>query len=174
MPSNLSTRLKNLATGTSLAASLFSAAAVGSILTGGNFYFDPNQNTTPDIYYSTGAFLTYTEHVCAGTGSRQTYDHCRIENPYSGTGMVNMIQYQPEGPMPGKITCHTALAGSTATGVKIPGFLYRVTASGVTIGYQSGTLSVPGGWGVRCWGTTNPGATRIAKLKIWWNQFYVP
>ena len=156
-------------------AGLISVLTAGSIVLGGNLYTDSSQNSTPDIYYNSGAYLTYTENICAGTGARQTYDHCRINNPYTGTGIIQRIHYEPEGPMPGAIICQTTqTTTSTTTGTNITNFLYHTTASGVVIVNSTGGFVASPSGAVRCWGTTNPGATRKAKLKIWWSEFMVP
>lgn len=165
-------------------------ALLGSLLLGGNIYFDTTNNTNPAICVNTGCVIQaiggQTSTVLTNTGSRQTYTSGYLATPGSVTGglidfRVDFVKL-PVGTA--LLTCHTVSSTSlTATGDVI--FKYKLprrtassalTGSGMSIvasGSQLGTL-LPRGGGARCWFSTAPGVDVEAKIRALVMPFYVP
>lgn len=177
------TRFTGLATGTSLAVSLASAAAVGSLILGGNVYTDKNQVATINNYYGTGSYMSYDEVLCTNTGGLAKYTSCLWQNPSSTlTGALMHLQVDSDAaPTAASITCTTSPNG-TNTGTSI--IKYLATASGYSVGTNMKTntgtgtggrlFMIPPSWYIRCWHSATPGPGLKEQLRIWFNGFYTP
>lgn len=172
-----------IASGT-FSAGVLAAAAVGSLLLGGNVYTDPSLNSNPTLYYGTGAYNSYKEVACTNTGGLPKYNGCSIQLSTTVSGSLMRTQLDayksPNAPL---VTCRTSpnnintggLLGSLTTDLR-----NSLVASGSSIDSSSGTL-VPPAWYVNCWFTktpdtsyTNNATLKNLKLRVWYNLQHVP
>lgn len=169
--------IKNYAKiGSGFIAGLLAASGI-SLYLGGNIATDRSLNPTPKQLLGTGAYMTYVESdPCTNTGSRQTYTHCRVTNPFTGTGVIRAVQYDSnKAPNASKIICETTpTATSTSTGTVIRNINYSTSGSGQSLVSSTGSVILPPNASVRCWAASAPGVSVKAKLRVWLVEQYVP
>lgn len=170
-----------IASGT-FSAGVLAAAAVGSLLLGGNIHTDPTLNTNPTVYYGTGAYQSYKETNCTNTGGLPKYSGCSIQLSTTATGVLMRTQLDtyksPNSPL---VNCRVS-PDNVNTGALLRGDLrYGTTGSGKSLLASSGSITVPPSWYVNCWFTKTPDTSRTNNatlkntlLRIWYNLQYIP
>lgn len=169
------------------------AAAVGSLLLGGNTITDRALNSAPSQTFGTGSYLTYIDSdngatgtvKCTNTGGLAKYTACYVPNPFSGTGVIHRVQFDvnKSGGNSKAITCTTTAIGSTTvTGSQVGSALIRygttnsgtsvVNSTGAVVGYIA-PIVLPGA-GIRCWYSAQPTSSLKAQLRVWLSQQYIP
>lgn len=156
--------------GKAISAATFAIASLlpGSLVLGGNLFFDTVNNTAPQIYQD-GTSVDGVPYIkaCTGTGGQSVYDTCIIPPLLSSSGTIKRIDLMvTSNPAGASLDCGFVKGTNTATGTLFTNFDSVASATGSRVTFSTGSLSWNSADYIKCATLTDPTSSFDADIRV--------